>query len=436
MNEFSSAVPDVTFLPGVGGDSDSARMVRPSLAVRLLTQGRLLKIGLGASMLLAAAYALLSEQGYVASNNAVVSANLISLRVPIDGYVSKLNVQVGFPVNKGVEIGHVENQRLNDQYLSELQFSMLRNQLDAGAIEKEKGQLLQQRKILQKREALYLNGSTARLQQLTNEAEELATSKEALRDETGLQLERERELAKAGIVSRADLERMQRQYDVAKQEALAQRSAFEASRTQLQASARGIVLDNGSNGESYSQQRIDEIDIRLAETNRSLAQTMNVADAAHQTLSQLGPREALMRAAELIAPVSGAVWKVSASDGEHVSAGDTVAQFVNCDASFLVAAIPQDKVPSIEIGGQARLRLSGEKADRYGNVLAVVGERHPQEDNALAATPIPERNSTAMVYVSLANTGNNKSCLVGRTARVLLPVIHSGLFTKLSPGQK
>src|SRR5260370_17091351 len=105
-NESSPAIPDITCLPGVGGGSEYARMVRPSLAVRLLTSGRLLKIGFGASMLLAAAYALLSEQGYVASNNAVVSANLISLRVPIDGEVSKLNVQVGFPVNKGVEIGH------------------------------------------------------------------------------------------------------------------------------------------------------------------------------------------------------------------------------------------------------------------------------------------------------------------------------------------
>ena len=127
------------------------------------------------------------------------------------------------------------------------------------------------------------------------------------------------------------------------------------------------------------------------------------------------------------------VWKLSSSDGERVATGDTVAQLVDCHASFLVVAIPQDRVPDIEIGGTVRFRLSGEKEDRFGKVTSVTGERDEQQDRALAAAPTHERNPTAAVYVSNTDESSGRECLVGRTARVLLPVNHTGMLAQILP---
>jgi len=108
-----------------------------------------------------------------------------------------------------------------------------------------------------------------------------------------------------------------------------------------------------------------------------------------------------------------------------------VVQFVDCKSAFVVAAIPQNRVPDIEIGGIARFRLSGETADRYGTVSSVTGERNERTDAALAAAPVHERDPTATVFISQLKSGKSGTCMVGRTARVLLPVVHLGLLAEL-----
>jgi hypothetical protein len=106
-----------------------------------------------------------------------------------------------------------------------------------------------------------------------------------------------------------------RQYDVAKQEALAQRSGFEALRTQLQAPAMVIFLI------------VDQV-AKVIRGNASMRSTFALqkpiarcAGADYQrgrrgssNTRSPGPREALMCAAEPIAPGSGPVWKVSENE--------------------------------------------------------------------------------------------------------------------------
>ena len=63
-----------------------------------LTRG--IKITAAASLLVAGGYAMLSERGYVVSENAVVSAYVTSLRMPIEGFISDINAGVGTSVEQ------------------------------------------------------------------------------------------------------------------------------------------------------------------------------------------------------------------------------------------------------------------------------------------------------------------------------------------------
>jgi hypothetical protein len=97
-----------------------------------------------------------------------------------------------------------------------------------------------------------------------------------------------------------------------------------------------------------------------------------------------------------------------------------------------VASIPQRQFSSVEIGGLAQFRLSGETTDRQGRVLSVTGDSSVSGDRNLAATPVAERATSAVVRVEVQQSGNNGAeCLVGRTARVLLPVSGGGVLSQL-----
>ena len=119
------------------------------------------------------------------------------------------------------------------------------------------------------------------------------------------------------------------------------------------------------------------------------------------------------------------IWKVNASDGERIGVGDSVAQIVDCDAAFIIASVPQKWVPDIEIGSEAEYRLSGEDQKRQGRVISVTGDANGDDRN-LAAIPFTQKN-VASATVRIALDDRKGECLVGRTARVLLPSSGHGI---------
>lgn len=64
------------------------------------------KILLAIALLLVASYAVLSQRSFVSSDNAVVSAYRVTVRAPIEGYLSSLEDGVGaqIPAQGGVGI--------------------------------------------------------------------------------------------------------------------------------------------------------------------------------------------------------------------------------------------------------------------------------------------------------------------------------------------
>jgi multidrug resistance efflux pump len=147
---------------------------------------------------------------------------------------------------------------------------------------------------------------------------------------------------------------------VAEREAAALESQLAAARSEAGAARRGVLTDPGANDVPYSRQRADELAVHIARSQREIEA---LAADEEETSARLASEEAhvaLLRSATLAAPSSGMVWKLGASDGERVGTGDMAAELVDCSAAFLVAAIPQDEFPNVEIGGEARFRLSGE----------------------------------------------------------------------------
>jgi multidrug resistance efflux pump len=367
-------------------------------------------------------WAVLSGQGHVSSDNAVVSAYTVSIRTPIAGVMSAVVARVGQPILVGAHVATVSDDMVDKSRQSELLGIAARADADNVAYQAERKTLLTLMNTLTKRTDEYNTAFSAYLSQQAQEAEAVLQTRNARRDQALRDVKRNAELTRAGWVSASDFEKFTTEALATSADAVAQNARLGYLRLRVEAARHGLSLDSGSNDVAYSAQRADEVAIHLAEIDRQIASDAAIVSDAQTRMAGEAHRIAALALADLASPATGMVWKVGVSDGERVPVGDTVVQVVDCTSAFIIADIPQDRFSDIVIGAMARLRLSGETSDRTGRVISVMGDSGLSADRNLAAIPGLQRDASATVRIEMAASDNTAGqCLVGRTARVLLP---------------
>ena len=407
--------------PGAAAPAADAPLRRPATGFPWSRITRFLKLMIAAGLGCAALYAMLSEQGYVASENAVVSSYTISVRSPAAGMVVELRTAVGDVVSEGAVLARVADPRMDDARLVDLRQRAAREQAELEATQRQRTDLLAIAQDLQRRTAAHDKVAAKLRQQGVEEARRTLASLAARANQAWHEVTRTATLAQDGWAPAAQLERQRTDLEVAGRDVSAQSARLDMAATESEAAAQGILLQSGSNDVAYSAQRADEVRLRIVDVDHAQAV---LAAARSETLARLDSEErrlSLLRGADLKAPTSGVVWKVGTSEGERMGLGDTAVEIVNCQAGFVIAAIPQDRFGDVAIGAKAFVRLSGETKDRVGTVLNVTGEGSITGERNLAAAPISGHEAMAMARVALPLDAN--VCLIGRTARVRLPAL-------------
>ena len=409
-----------------------AKPVPAAPSLRGIKPGRVIKITLALALLGGSAGAVLQGQGYVTADNAVVSAYVLSVRTPILGQVSGLQLRVGDPVAGAGALAVVSNDRVSDERLVELRTELARQRAEQAALARQLGTLRSMRQRLATRADDYRLVQAEYASALSHETVAQLPAHEARLDMARRTMVRKAALGRTGDAPVATVEQAALDARALEAEFATQSARLLSVRMREAAAHRGMFLDNGSNDVSYSAQRIDEVDLRITEAERASA-VLDAGIALAQTrLAAEERRYAAHATAELSLPKRGMVWKLGASNGERIGAGETVAQVIDCEAPFIVASIPQRDFSLIDLGSMAQFRLSGEKTDREGHILSVTGDASVTGDRNLAAAPLLEKAATGVVRIDLPPSGNSGAeCLVGRTARVLLPVSGGGPLERL-----
>jgi multidrug resistance efflux pump len=419
----------VTFVPPA---------VRPASAGQYIGarafSGRNLKIGLALTLVGAGGYAVLAGQGYISSDNAVVTTYTVSLRTPISGYVSGLRVKVGDTVAAGTVLARINDPRVDDQRLIDLESLLARFGANRQAYMQEHAKLSSQLAALVERAAKRNLMQTAFLVLQADEAERQLRARNTEREYAFQDLGRKATLGQTGDAPTADVDKARSTAGQANHNFDAGTFRLAYLRLQAESARQGMLLESGSADLPYSSQRADEIGIRIAEIEREITFLTASLDETAKRLDAERRRVALLRGVDLIAPSAGMVWKLGASEGERLSVGDAAAELVDCTASFVIASIPQDRFPDVEIGANARIRLSGETVERVGHVTSLTGEATLANDRTLAAAPVGQPTAAATARIEIGPSGNAANdCLVGRTSRVLLPASPgSGLLARLA----
>ncbi|MGO9674247.1 MAG: HlyD family secretion protein [Methylocella sp.] len=415
---------------------------KPKPRLRLLP---IAKIGVAISFVGLGAFSIVSEQGFVASDNAVVSTRIISLRAPIEGIAADVDGGVGSFVTKSQLVVHISNPLFNDQHVVELRETLKQLRAELTNAEADQASQFALATKLKVRAAIHAKANVERLAGL--EAEGQKTLDALISKETQAQsdVDRSLPLAARGIISKAGAERLQTALQAAQHDVEAQQGRLESLRAESEAANSGVLSSPGGIDVSYSAQRGDQVAIEIAHLTRTIADLGTEAKAVEARLNNEEHLAALACSADLKAPVGGMIWRLGASNAERLGAGDMAAELVDCNAPTLLVSVPQDRFSDIKIGGLARYRLSGELNDRTGAVLSVSGQGDLSHSEHYAALPVAEVGSTIIAQVAMNGPakaqaggedsdhgGDHKPCLIGRTARVLLPTTGGGFFDRIS----
>jgi multidrug resistance efflux pump len=432
-------LPLQELIPAAAGNSAPSGAARwlPARPPGRKPSHRVLKSAIAAGILGAGGAAMLSGQGKIASNNAVISTNFVSLRTPIEGIVSGLPNRVGSMVARGALIAHIENPRVNDEHLVDLREHQTRVAADLKGAEANHAALLNLQTDLVRRDAIHTKVNSERLASLVEEAEMVMAALTVKQAQAQNDVDRRLSLEASGIVTKAEMHKLRSTLEAARQDVAAQAARLTALRIEAKAAAQGVLTGNtGGTDKSYSAQRADEIAIELSTLNKTISTLTAEASETKSRLSAEQRRIDLLRSADIVVPSAGMIWKLGAADGERLGTGDMAADIVDCNAAFLLVSIPQDRFSDVEIGGIAQFRLSGERTEHTGAVLSVTGHGDLAQGEHYAAMPLDEP-STVIATVAMPRTENSgqenstQECLVGRSARVLLPATGGGVIDQI-----
>jgi hypothetical protein len=140
------------------------------------------------------------------------------------------------------------------------------------------------------------------------------------------------------------------------------------------------------------------------------AERRRLASLEHSTVDTLG---------------GGEILNINASVGRHVSAGDTLARMIDCDASFVVAIFSSRQGADLTVG--SRVWIDAGAAGTIGGTISEVLPKTSDKVDELYAVPFPQterRELYALIHPDtplrrdVGTAGDQKRCDIGRWVTV------------------
>lgn len=303
---------------------------------------RLLKLGIAAALLCVGLYAVTVGQATITSDNAVLSAYTVSIRAPVAGTFAGTGLRVGDNVLQGAVLGRLHDDLVDKQHLADLLGQAERSSAERQAFEKQRVSLFDLRAGLLRRAADFQSTEQDYSAQGVEEALRTLQARMTRSAQSRRDLERKLSLTRVGFAPVVDLEHLQADLAVSDNEIAAQAARVAKTRIQQVASRRGLLLDNGSNDASYSNQRADDITLRLTEIDRAIASFTAAETETRDRLASERQRLSRLQDAVLTAPSAGCYAECS---DERVDDGCAGSGAVRGDAPLFNAVVARTAPP-------------------------------------------------------------------------------------------
>lgn len=387
--------------------------------VRARFRSRLTKSLLGLALVAVAGWMPAQRLLEVQSVEAVVNAPIVTVRAPISGVVGNglADIAIGQTVNAGTALAGLANPRANrdrlDTAIAEL--GAAREERDALAARRDS--LTALRANLAAQLAAFRTNRLRQIDARIAEANARIAGAEAVASNAFRERQRKETLLESGFAADTVLENVERDSAVAAaaaDEARAARAALIVERDALRA---GSYLGDSYNDQPRSAQRIDEIDQQLAAISADLQRQESRLARAEAAVERERDAFALVRSAELDAPVGGRVWEIFTAPGEQVTAGQPLFSLLNCSQTLVTAVVSEAVYNSLSVGMPAEFHYREGGGAIAGRVVQLSGVATASSNLAIMASAL--KKETYRVAVALNGTPGGNDCPIGRTGRVV-----------------
>ncbi len=387
-----------------------------------LSGPRITRIVIGISVVFLALWAFLPGMIYPISSNAIVNAQVMTIRAPIQGEVTKILSAETQAIKKGELIARIEDSRIDRSKLAALMADRATLHETILALEQEAKDLQRFLTRLEMSGEAYYQSVNKHFQVMQAEKEAKLAAQQAILKDTRSKLAREAALFNKGLTTRAELDAALRDDAVARAELVVIEREIERVKVELDGAKQGVYFGDGFNNVPYSQQRSHEIELRQ-QTVMSKLRDANIR--VHEIERQIRIEEerlAHISESELVAPNDGRIWLRLVGEGEHVIAGTPLLQIADLSRLFLIVSLDERYFDDVNIGDTASIDLIGSTSDFHGRVERMQGRKSTLPESMLAvAQPNSDKNDF-LVFVNMdINDFKDDSEIfnqVGRRAKV------------------
>src|SRR5258705_4473950 len=378
-------------------------------AQAMITRGLKLFTGVGA-----AGFGIWAMAGSFASLDgapAVVSGHTAVVRASQDGYISLDTLRRGSVVHSGAVIGTLLLSPTGDNNSSKY-MTLVQTRGRVDAIEAEiatlQAQILDLQARTEKNRVARIDELNSKLEQ-ANAAIGAAQAKESAANAI---LGRQQKLYSIGYTVKASVEAAKRTADAAQLDRTAAEKQITTLQVQLSAARDGTFLHDVYNGAAYSQQRADQLRLRVADLEAESHQQNHLlklleGDARQTNASDRSAESNL--SVSILSPASGIVWSVTNS-GQYVRAGDEIARIVDCSQLSANATVSAREYATVRDGDRAVFRRDQEQP--WKGTVAWAGVPESNETPAsIPATLAPgPNNSQYRIIVALEDASSATNC--------------------------
>lgn len=382
---------------------------------------KVVRLVIGAIIILAGLFVIVGEQMAGVSSNAVINAQVLILRAPIDGEVNMQVKTLGTRVNPTQLLATLSDPRPDEVRLVDLQREARRITIELERLQALTKQLGPIREAFARQAADYAKGRVSQLETRLGEATATLDAVQARLRDSEAAFRRAAELARSGTVSGAEQSRTRAAFEVTSQDVEGARQRIEYLKIELAAARNGTFLGDSYNDTPYSQQRLRETELRLSELETEIRERSERLVALTEQVAEERVRAARFREARILSPTTGILWELMSGGGEYVRRAQDIMRIVDCTTTIVTASVRESLYNRLQVGEPVQFRLLGDSKIYDGVIARLAGSGAETIYRSLAIGPSQEHLKRFDVAISspALSADPQTACAVGRTGRVV-----------------
>jgi len=365
-------------------------------------------------------YVIVGEQFSGTSADSVINAQVLILRAPIDGQMTLSVHELGARVGEKEHLASLTDPRPDDTRLIDLKHTATQFTIELQRLKDRAAALEMARSKYQTQADTYLAGRVRQIEARIAEVTSAMEGAQSKLRESGAAFQRSSALGRSGFQSQADVSRARSSFEVGTQDVQATQERIRYLSVELEAAKQGTFLGDATNDAPYSQQRIQEMGLQLAEVAADLEERTNRIASLRKQIDEEQIRLGRFTEARIDAPVPGILWEIMAGSGEYVHKSQDVLRIVDCTSTVVTASVRESVYNRLIVGDTAQFRLLSNAQTYQGTVARLAGSGAQSIYRNLAIGPSEEhlKRFDVTLLVPALNADAALSCAVGRTGRV------------------